>query len=92
METGGKYCGILQLSAEFIRAELTPTITSKGPIASKDYLRNIDRSSNQFNDFVKSPDDAIYDKNATRIHGLHKQHPSIVEAQDIASVWGSFVQ
>ena len=65
METGGDHCGILQLSAEcFI---LDTDINKSGGV----------KLSKVFNSYVKPPEDATWSLHDTKIHGLHKHHPSI---------------
>ena len=41
IETGGEFCGILQISAELVRIEVVPTITSKGPSPNNDIAKVI---------------------------------------------------
>jgi len=44
-----------------------------------------------FNRFVKPGEGAIWNDNITSIHGLHPNHPSIIGADDMDTVWGQFV-
>ena len=53
IETGGEYCGILQLSAEIVRVELKPAETEKGPSATIGYASLVSREALTFNRFVK---------------------------------------
>ena len=60
LETGGDYCGIVQISAECFTID---------PKADKG---GGERLSNTFDAYVKPPNDAVWSKFATNIHGLHK--------------------
>ena len=58
IETGGEFCGILQMSAEMVRMEVNQTIVQSGsnkgnPSPNKDFPTNIERVSNTFNKYVK---------------------------------------
>ena len=91
IETGGEYCGILQLSAEVVRVELQPVETKKGPSATIDYASLVSREALTFNRFVKPGEGAIWNNNVTSIHRLHQNHPSIIGADDMDTVWEQFV-
>ena len=91
IETGGEYCGILQLSAEMVRVELKPVERKKGASATFDYTSLVSREALTFNRFVKSGERAIWNDNVTSIHGLHQNHPSIIGADDMDTVWEQFV-
>ena len=53
LETGGEFCGILQLSAEISRIELLPKTNAKGIVSSTgDTASNIRRKVETFNSFV----------------------------------------
>ena len=91
IETGGEYCGILQISAEMVRVELSLVTTKKGPSPTLDYVSTICRETQTFNRFVKPGEGAIWNENVTSIHGLHSNHPSIVGADDMDTVWEQFV-
>lgn len=56
IETGGEYCGILQLSAEIIRMELIPKTTKKGEAVGQDSVGTVERVRSTFNSFVKPPE------------------------------------
>ena len=43
-----------------------------------------------FNEYVKPPDDAIWDPRATDVHGLTKDDERIISAEGIVDVWCSF--
>lgn len=43
-----------------------------------------------FNSYVKPPTSAIWSTHATQIHGLHKNHPSILHTDRIELVWDRF--
>ena len=91
IETGGEFCGILQLSAEISRIELLPKINAKGIVSSTgDTASNIKREVETFNSFVNPGEGAIYGDHAVAIHGLHASHPSIRNADEIHAVWQRF--
>ena len=87
VETGGEYCGILQLSAEICRMTIKPDGSSK----MKDKATDVRRDSNTFNEYVKPPEGAIFAEACTRIHGLSEDTPCIKNASDIDVVWSQFV-
>ena len=73
VEDGGPMCGLLQISAVILDADLNQI--------------------GQFNEFVKPPDNAIWNEvGANESHGYHKDHPSIVNAMPINLVWPRFCQ
>jgi len=43
----------------------------------------------EFDEFIRPPDTAEWDDNATRVHGYHKNHASI-SAKPIVEVWARF--
>ena len=98
IETGGEYCGILQMSAEIVRLEVTPKLLEKGknkgkPSNSKDYPVNVRRESTTFNKYVKPHEGAIWDIRASAIHGLSRStDEKIVQADEMDIVWDQFVQ
>lgn len=40
--------------------------------------------------YVKPNNNAIWNKEAIKIHGLHKNHPKIINAKNIEYVWKEF--
>ena len=52
IETGREYCGILQISDEMVRAELSPVVTKKGPSPTLDYDSAIRRKKLTINRLV----------------------------------------
>ena len=92
IETGGEYCGILQLSAEIVRIKIIQSTSKKGVTIGKDSAGTIDRVSSTFNSYVKPPEGAIFADRATAIHGLHENHNKIRDADNIATVWARFCQ
>ena len=86
IETGGEFCGILQISAESDRIEVVPTITSKSPSPNKDTAKVIKREGSVFKEFVRLEEGAIFDSHATAIHGLTAEYENIVNAADIETV------
>ena len=66
IETGGEYCGILQMSAEaeIMRLKVTPKLMQAGknkgkPSNSEDCPENVVRESNTFNKYVKPHEGVI---------------------------------
>ena len=80
METGGDYCGIIQISAECF------TIDAKGDKGGGERLPNT------FDAYIKPPNNAVWSKFATNIHGLHENHESILSAVRIEVVWRKFIK
>jgi len=81
IETGGAYCGIVQISCQkFQLTEHNNEISAEvEPVT--------------FNKYVKPPSDAIWDtKMCRRVHGLHPEHENIRDADDIATVWNQFYE
>jgi len=76
--------------AEFVRIEVVPTITSKGPSLNKDTAKVSKREGLVFNEFVQPEEGAIFDSHDTAIHGLIAEHENIVNAADIETVWDQF--
>ena len=75
IETAGEYGGICQISMELfsINWETTPPTISRCP--------------ETFDRYVNPGENAIWDDNLTRIHGLHPADPRIISAQNIYHVW-----
>ena len=90
IETGGEYCGILQLSAEILRFDVIPKRTTKGETTTNDSIANIGRNTKAFNSYVNPGEGAIFGESATAIHGLHENYPSIVNAGEVHAVWERF--
>ena len=90
IETGGEYCGILQISAEVFRLNLMPG-RNKGKDKAfskrKDTAEDIVRDPNTFNKYIKPGDRAIWSEQATKIHGLHEHHQKIMNADPLSTVW-----
>ena len=78
IETGGEYCGIVQISAQIFRVVKH----------NSTYESNIEQEN--FDEHVKPPDDAIWDQHATAVHGLTKDDERIVSADSIVGVWNRF--
>lgn len=78
IETGGEFCGIIQISAEIFRAN---DISGANPTIRKACI---------FNEYVKPHDGALWDPNSTRIHGLSETSPQIQAANKIHTVWNNF--
>ena len=81
------------MSAEIVRVDVLPTISKKGtPSNLKDYSSNIKREENVFNEYVKPHEGAVWDSQATRIHGLTEHNPKIIGADGMDLVWPRFLQ
>ena len=79
IETGGKYCGIVQISCQ------------KFQLMKHNNEFSVEKEGFTFNKYVKPPPDAIWDENmCNRVHKLHKDDPRIESADDIATVWKQF--
>ena len=79
IETGGEYCGIVQISCQkFQLTEHNNEISAEvEPVT--------------FNKYVKPPPDAIWDTEmCKRVHKLHPDHEHIQDADDIVTVWKLF--
>jgi hypothetical protein len=87
LETGGDRCGILQLSAEICSPDGTRL---GGELLPGEVLPDGKRDG-IFDSYIKPPASAIWNNFATEIHGLHKDHPVILEAEPIGIVWPKFV-
>jgi hypothetical protein len=80
LETGGEYCGIIQLSAELFR--LNPA-----DVTRSDYIREPET----FNHYVRPPDGTYWNEEACRrSHGLTAESPQIQSASPFVTVWGYF--
>jgi len=86
IETGGEFCGILQILAEFVRTEVVPIITSKGPSPNKDTAKAIKREGSVFNEFVRLEEGGIFNSHATTIRGIMADHDNIVNSADIETI------
>ena len=99
LETGGENCGIIQISAEIVRLELS-RVQGK---AAKDTLAGVSRGtafyrdeddapSELFNEYVNPGEDAEWAPAAVNevSHGLSKSDPRISSARPIDAVWSSF--
>ncbi len=81
IETGGEYCGIVQISYQkFQLTEHNNEISAEvEPV--------------NFNKYVKPPSSAIWDTNmCRRVHGMHYEHENIRYADDINTVWNQFYE
>jgi hypothetical protein len=77
VETGGEYCGIIQLSAELFRKNT----------ANSTY----NRVSEAFNQYVRPPDGTIWNKEACRAsHGLTAESRQIQNGRPFVTVWIQF--
>ena len=97
IETGGEYCGIIQLSAQIIRMTCNNVDGTDG-----DWL--FKQSNNKsftttrgptFDKFVYPGEKAIWNEHlTTNVHGLHEEHEEIKRAklngQNITKVWNDF--
>ena len=72
LEHGSEYCGIVKLSS--LREEVESKLV--GEIENE-----------FFNEYIKPPDNAIWDEDVCKIHGLSSQHQSITNADPIVVVW-----
>ena len=78
IETGGKNCGITQLSAQIFRmVQHNSKLTSE-----------IEREC--FVEYAMPSKHSIWDERLFQIHGLHRDRPHIKEADDIPEIWRRF--
>ena len=80
LEHGGEYCGIVKLSCQlfWLREEVESKLVGE-----------IENES--FNEYIKLQDNAIWDEDVCKIHGLSSQHQSITNADPIVVVWKWFI-
>ena len=97
LETGGEECGIIQLSAEFVR----PKLHRGGKTAVKDSLESLERGDDNIFDKQNNPQGTVFDEyvqpledeewnEEVGVHGLSVIHPSIRSAGKTKGVWKSF--
>ena len=67
IEHGGEYCGILQLSAEFVRLGIEEAANGSNANDKASYLH---RHTECFDMYVNPGDSAIWDEHASAVHGL----------------------
>ena len=80
LETGGEYCGIIQLSGQIF----CPDADDPGGFGIV-YARET------FNEYIKPPEGAIWNEEACRAsHGLTARSPQIQNALPFVSVWTKF--
>lgn len=80
LETGGEYCGIIQLSAELFRPNPSDPL-------SLDHMK----VEEAFDMYVKPPPNAIWNEEACRSsHGLTASSTEVVNALPFVSVWAQF--
>jgi len=78
IETGGENSGIIQPSAQIFRmVQHNSKLTSE-----------IEREC--FDEYVRPSNVAIWDENLFQIHGLHRDHPRIKEADNITAISRQF--
>ncbi len=75
IETGGEFCGLLQLSAQLFR------------ISDKNQATIV---LEEFNEYIQPPNSAIWDPPTTAVHGLSSSSPEISRAERITQVWSNF--
>ncbi len=49
-------------------------------------------NEDEFNKFVKPPEGAVWNSEATEVHGLTSNLPVILAASEINIVWGEFIE
>ena len=82
IETGGTYCGIIQLSAEiFVVLYDEHDLTAEPTIC---------HNNKMFNEYINPGENALLDPQCSSIHGLHAQSPEIINADSIFPVWSRF--
>ena len=81
-------CGITQISAQLFC--LCPHSVRKENKTTAPYINDI-IITEKFNDYIKPPQTAEWVINTSRITGMHANHPSILAADPIETVWKRFV-
>ena len=80
LETGGEYCGIVQLFGQLFRQNM----------ADKHHMTFI-AVEDTFNEYVRPPDGAFWNEEACRqSHGLTAQSPQIRNGLPFTTVWTNF--
>ena len=88
IETGGEYCGIVQISAELCRFELGAE--GGGASITKDIAKNIKRCPLVFNKYIKPDSNCVWSEACTAIHGLGPNDDRISSADPMRIVWHQF--
>ena len=88
IEHGGEYCGILQLSAEFVRLGIEEAANGS---YSNDKASYVHRHTECFDMYVNQGDSAFWDEHASAVHGLKPTDDCIRNAEEIRVVWSKFV-
>ena len=96
VETAGEQVGIVQISAEVFRLNLVRNKNTQGKYkgeinSARDTATNIRRDPEVFNKYVQPKSNIEWCREAMKVHKLYPQHPSIVSADDIETVWRQFV-
>ena len=79
IETGGKYCRILQINSELFTLD-------------KDCNKGGDTQLGvTFDCYIKPSESEIWSDHITKIHGLYNVYSSIVDADPLGSVWDKFI-
>jgi hypothetical protein len=80
LETGGEYCGIIQLSGQLFRQNSTDR--------RQNAFIPVEET---FNEYVRPPDGAFWNEEASRLsHGLSARSPEIQNGQPFVTVWTNF--
>ncbi len=80
IETGGTYCGIVQISAKMFRLMHDLLVDKKTP-------PNLIRHQTTFNKYVNPGASAIWDPACSQIHGLTAELPEIKAADGFGLVY-----
>ena len=67
--------------------DVIPKRAARGESITSDSIANISRDTVAFNSYVNPREGAIFGESATNVHGLHENHPSIFNADEIHAVW-----
>jgi hypothetical protein len=89
IETGGKYVGIVQLSAQLCIIKLI----ADGSSTCKEKAKFITIAPNVFDSYVnpnKAP--GLWDERAIAVHGIAPNQRRITEADDMRIVWHNFTE
>ena len=97
IETAGEQVGIIQISVEVFRINLVRNKNTQGKYkgqvkSARNTATNIRRNPELFNEYVNPESDIEWCPQAMSKNHLSLQHPSIVGADGIITVWQKFIR
>ena len=96
IETAGEQVGIVQISAEIFCLDLVRnknlTGKNKGKVNhAADSAENIRCDPEVFDEYVRPESEHEWCRESMALHKLHPCHPSILQANNMCTVWNNFV-